>query len=197
MFFTNDGIFYHRVIAGFILAVQKTFKVEIYAQGEDDQMHSESGIDAAISAFVRHTELGTIKYEGKGNQIAMEMILRGYINDVQKQQFIHNTYQSLALFYKLRKINITKLDVNFLNQSGITILTLIRDDMTISEDEIDLYVALVSNEFTSLLLNDGDETINSYQHDVKKNLLKRLSSQWNPEQKIIAYRHRGKMFVFE
>ncbi len=162
-------------------------------------MNRDAGIDAAISAFIRHPELSSIKYEGKNNIISLEMILKGYIDEQQKQEFIHKTYQALTLFHKLRKISINNIKLEFIVHSDICILTLIRDDISLCEEEIDLYLRLTDQDFSSVLLREMDEELvqDQIQRDVKNTIMKKINNSWNPEQKLIAYRDRGKMFVFD
>ncbi len=162
-------------------------------------MNTDTGIDAALSAFIRHPELSSIKCEGKDNTIAMEMILKGYIDEKQEQHFTLRTHQSLTLFYRLRKISGAKVKLKFSTQSEITILTLIRDNCTLSEEEINIFVLLACQEFSNVILSETDEQLFSEQihHDVKRTLIKKFSNKWHPDQKLIAYRDRGKMFVFD
>lgn len=162
-------------------------------------MNADTGIDAAISAFIRHSELGSIKYTSKENIISMEMIIKGSIDEKQKQQFIHKTNQALHLFYKLRQIKVHKIMINFATQADISIMTFIRDDSSLSEEEIDLYVALAGIEFSALLLNDMDENFlkEKLHNDMKRTVLDKINHKWKPDQKVIAYRDQGKMFVFD
>lgn len=157
-------------------------------------MIPDTGINAAISAFIRHTEFGSIKYVSKENIISMEMIIKGYIDDKQKQQFIHKTYEALNLFYQLQQIQIDHLQVKINVYADVSIITFSRDDQSLCEEEIDLFVTLTGMEFSALLLNDKYETV-SYQY-MKQTVLNKINHEIKPNQKVIAYRDQGKMFVF-
>lgn len=157
-------------------------------------MISDSGINAAISAFIRHSELGSIKYVSKDNKISMEIIIKGYIEDKQKQQFIHKTYEALNLFYQLQQIKTDHLQIKFIAYADISIITLIRDDRSLCEEEIDLFVTLTEMEFSARLLNDENEAV-SYQ-DMQQAVIDNIKYKIRPDQKVIAYRDQGKMFIF-
>lgn len=162
-------------------------------------MNADSGLDAVISAFIRYPEISSIKYEARDNTVAMEMILKGHIVDKQMKRFVERTKQSLTLFYKLRQINARQLVINFASRRDITILTFSRDNCSLSEEEIELYVILASQAFSAVLLTDmlkQDYNGRSY-HDFKKSVMQKINRERHPYQKVFAYRDGGKMFVFD
>lgn len=162
-------------------------------------MNMNSSLDAVISAFIRYPEMSSIKYEARNNTVAMEMILKGHIVDKQQKRFAERSKQSLALFYKIHQICPDQLTINFTRRRDITILTWSRDNFSLSEDEIELFVILAIQEFSAVLLTDGlEHDINgATYHDFKKSVMRKISREHHPYQKVFAYRDRGKMFVFD
>lgn len=161
-------------------------------------MNADSSLDAVISAFIRYPEMSTVKYEAKNNTVAMEMILKGHIVDKQQRRFVERTKQSLALFYKLHQIKPVLLTINFARRRDITILTWSRDNLTLSEEEIELFVILACQDFSDFLLTDVLEQENGLTyHDFKKTVMQKINRLRNPYQKVFAYRDQGKMFVFD
>lgn len=169
-------------------------------QGEDDSMNdAASGLEAVISAFIRYPEISSLKYEAKSNTVAMEMILKGHIVDKHQRRYLYRIKQSLALFYKLHQILPYKQEIKFASRRDITILTLTRDLYSLCEEEIKLYVIMACQEFADVLLTDvmhQDYNDASY-HDFKKSVMQKIKHERHPFQRIIAYRDRGKMFVFD
>ncbi len=160
---------------------------------------ADASLDAVISAFIRYPVMSSIKYEAKNNTVAMEMILKGNIVDIQQRRFMERTKQSLALFYKLHQISPNQLTINFASRGDITILTLSRDNLSLSEEEIELFVVLACQEFSAVLLTDAQEQdLNgTTYHDFKETVMQKINRERHPYQKVFAYRDRGKMFVFD
>lgn len=162
-------------------------------------MHAELGLEAVLSALIRYPEMSSIKYEAIHNTAAMKMILKGHIVDKQQKHFIERSQQSLALFYKLHQITPNQVEIHFISRQDITILTLTRDLDSLREDEIELFMILVGQEFSAVLLTDAIEEQNtepSY-NKLKKTVMQRINRERHPYQKVFAYRDGGKMFVFD
>lgn len=173
--------------------------LEIVLQGEDESMIEDSGLDAVISAFIRYPEMSSIKYEAKHNTAAMEMILKGHIGDKQQRRFVERSRQSLALFYRLHKIQPSKLEIDFAKRRDIYILSLTRDLYSLTEEEIEVFIVLACQEFSAVLLTDVmEQQYNGrFYHDFKKSVMQKINRERHPYQKVFAYRDGGKMFVFD
>ena len=162
-------------------------------------MNADSSLDAVVSAFIRYPEMSAIRYEARNNTVAMEMILKGNIVDKQQKRFLERIKHSLALFHKIHQINPVQQTIKFVRQRDITILTWLRDNSSLSEEEIELFVILVNQDFSAVLLTDGFEyDLNgAAYHDFKKTVMQKISRVRHPYKKVFAYRDQGKMFVFD
>ncbi len=162
-------------------------------------MHIEAAIDAVISAFIRNPEISSIQYIARQNIIEIEMIIKENIDPGRNRYFCQKTKAALQMLHKLRENESKYMGIELNNHGNITILTLLRDAFTLTEEEIDLYVKMAGLEFSSMLLREDDENalLNTRVNDIKKQLLKRFNQKNNFAHNIFAYRNGGKMFVFD
>ncbi|HPF21161.1 MAG TPA: hypothetical protein PLC88_07450 [Syntrophomonas sp.] len=162
-------------------------------------MDIEAALDAVISVFIRNPEISSIQYQAEQNVIAIEMIITENIDVQDNLMICRNLEAALGMIHKLRGTEPKKLGIELNNQGNIGILVLRRDALTLSEEEVDLYVQLAGQKFEAMLLreNDRNSLLKNRFDDIKKQLLQSLNQPDRLTRNIFAYRDRGKMFVFD
>jgi len=173
-------------------------KIINLVEGEDRLMVNESGLDAIISVFIRYSELSAVKYDVKSDTIKIETALNNSIGEEQRSKFITCCQKSMALFYRMTKVEPVQFALKFIENSGITILRLYRDSLTLREQEMELFVRLVRQEFASLLIMDDNDiaAVANLSGDVKRTLLQKLKQSHDSYHNIFAYRDEGRVFLF-
>jgi len=161
-------------------------------------MVSESSLDTIISVFIRHSELCAVKYDVKSDTIKIDTALNDSIDEEKRNKFITCCQKSMALFYGMTKVEPVQFALKFIENSGITILRLYRDSKTLQEQEMELFVQLLRQEFKSLLIRDDNDiaAIANLSGDIKRNLLQKLKQSYDTYHNIFAYRDEGRVFVF-
>jgi hypothetical protein len=161
-------------------------------------MNMDSGVDVILSSFIRYSELSSVKYDAEKDIIKIEAAFNGCITDRRRSRFITRYHQSMALFYTMHKINPAYGDLEFIEKSGITILRLYRESLSMREEEMELFVLLLRQEFASLLVRDENDMFAeaTLLKDIKDTLLKKIRESRQPYQNIFAYRDEGRVFVF-
>ena len=161
-------------------------------------MVNESGLDAMISVFIRYSELSAVKYDVKSDTIQIETALNDNINEEKRCKFIARCRQSMDLFYRMTRVEPVQFALKFIENSGITILRLYRDSKTLREQEMELFVQLLRQEFASLLIRDDNDiaALANQSIDVKATLLKKIKQSHDSYHSIFAYRDEGRVFVF-
>ncbi|MDD4171271.1 MAG: hypothetical protein PHQ94_03450 [Syntrophomonas sp.] len=169
----------------------------IFIKGED-VMDMGTGLDAIMSVFIRYSELSAVKYDAKRDIIKIEIALNDGIKTEQGSRFINRYHQSMALYYNMTDMEPIHIKLQFIENSGITILRLYRDSQTLREEEMELYVRLVRQEFASLLIRDDNAivAVAPLSGDEKRNLLHKIRQSHDSYHNIFAYRDEGRVFVF-
>ena len=161
-------------------------------------MENDSGLEAILASFIRFTELSAVKYDVEKDIIKIEIALNSCIGGQHRHRFINRYMKSMVLFHKMHKIDPSFVDLDFIEKSGITIIRLYRDSVSLREEELELVVLLLRQEFASLLVRDD---INMFAEaelpgDFKDTFLRKLRESRQPYQNIFVYRDEGRVFVF-
>jgi len=161
-------------------------------------MKIESGLDAVLSVFIRYSELSAVKYDVEKDLVKIEIALNDRVPDEQVQRFGVKYRKSMELFYHMLNYEPITIELGSIEKSGITILRIYRDGLTIREEEMELCVRLLRQEFDSLLVRDDNDIVTGAMltGEVKESLLQKIREYHQPYHNIFAYRDEGRVFVF-
>lgn len=161
-------------------------------------MDKGSGLDALMSAFIRYAELSAVKFDAVRDIIKIELALDTSLTEEQGNRFIIACHQSMALFYKMSNIKPIHISLKFIEHAGITILRLYRDSKTLMEDEIELFIKLVRQEFASWLIRDDNDIVTTaiLNGDEEKHLINKIRQSHDCYHNLFIYRDQGRVFVF-
>jgi len=161
-------------------------------------MKMESGLDAVLSVFIRYSELSAVKYDVERDLVKIEIALNDRVPDEQVQLFTKRYRKSMELFYQMLNYQPVTIELGSIEKSGITILRIYRDGLTIREEEMELSVRLLRQEFDSLLVRDDNDIVTGaiLNGEVKESLLQKIREYHQPYHNIFAYRDEGRVFVF-
>jgi hypothetical protein len=161
-------------------------------------MNNESGLDAVLSVFIRYSELSAVKYDVKRDMVKIEIALNDCLPEEQVKQFEIRYRKTMELYYRMLKYEPTLVELRSIEKSGITILRIYRDGQTLREEEMELFVRLLRQEFDSWLVRDDNDLVTGdlLSGEVKKSLLQKIREYRQPYHNIFAYRDDGRVFVF-
>ena len=161
-------------------------------------MEMESGLDALVSAFLRHVELSAVKYDSVRDIIKIEVALNTSLTLQEGNRFIDECQKSMALFYRMKKLDPIHISLKLIDHAGITILRLYRDSQTLVEEEIGLFIGLVRQEFASWLIRDDNDMVTAalLNGDEKTQVVNKIKSGQDSFRNLFVYRDKGRVFVF-
>ena len=161
-------------------------------------MEMESGLDALVSAFLRHVELSAVKYDSVRDIIKIEVALNTSLTLQEGNRFIDECQKSMALFYRMKKLDPIHISLKLIDHAGITILMLYRDSQTLVEEEIGLFIGLVRQEFASWLIRDDNDMVTAalLNGDEKTQVVNKIKSGQDSFRNLFVYRDKGRVFVF-
>jgi len=161
-------------------------------------MKIESGLDVVLSVFIRYSEFSVVQYDIEKDLVKIEVALNDRVPDEQVQRFTTKYRKSMELFYHMLNYEPVTIELGSIVKSGITILRIYRDGLTIREEEMELSVRLLRQEFDSLLVRDDNDIVTGAMltGEVKESLLQKIREYHQPYHNIFAYRDEGRVFVF-
>ena len=155
-----------------------------------------AGLGIIIDASVKYSELNGIIYQTDEQIIALKFALKGAKEDNGFQDLPVKLHKNYEVFHLLCGSEPQVFKTNFLEREGITFFTLYRDEGTLTEAEIDLYIQIMKDEFDHWLIKDDIDiaTQDTYRKSLKNNLLKRIHKSRNCNS-FWAFRSGGQVFV--
>lgn len=159
-------------------------------------MTNGSGLDIFLTISLKYPELNAVRYLVDKHQIILEVALQGNI-DYQKKTFTEKMRKHLSLLHKLSNKEPVLLELGFKEVAEITFLRFCRDVSSLTEEEIELFLSLLMQDFSGMIIKDPEnltckDTLNT---KTKRNLLKKMTTD-NSVTDFFAYREQGKVFVF-
>ncbi|MDD2619104.1 MAG: hypothetical protein PHC92_00320 [Syntrophomonadaceae bacterium] len=161
-------------------------------------MSNDKGLDIFISVSLKYPELNAVKYQADEEKIYFELALIQNIDKNVKEIFLNKLKNCLIMYHKITSTQPSLLDLSFHENGGVNFLRVQRDIKTICEEEIELLLLMVSEEFNNYMLQDNSRIViqDSLKKRLKKNLLKKINTGNAGANNFLAYRQEGKVMVF-
>lgn len=161
-------------------------------------MTEEAGLDIFISVSLRYPELNAVKYEAEQDRIILEIAHKGSIIQCQQEHFVTKAKDCLSLFHKLSERKPVLVDFDFIEKSNVTFIRFYRDVVSLSEEEINLFMNLLKDEFTDILHEESIciVTEESFKLQVKNNLLRKIQKDDMHTSNFFSCRDNGRVLVF-
>ncbi|MDD3267737.1 MAG: hypothetical protein PHX14_00315 [Syntrophomonadaceae bacterium] len=161
-------------------------------------MKNDCGLDIFISISLKYPELNAVKYQADQEKIFLELALKQDIDKRHKETFIRKLEDCLRIFHRLSSTWPSLMDLSFQENGGVSFLRVYRDINTLVEEEIELLLLMVREEFKDLLFQNDDRIIleDSVKKRLKKNLLSKINTGNLGATNFLAYRQEGRVLVF-
>lgn len=161
-------------------------------------MNSDWGLDIFISISLKYPELNAVKYQADQEIMFLELALNQNIDKAHKQAFIKKAEDCLLIFHRLSASSPSLLNLSFEENGGVNFLRVYRDIKTLEEQEIELLLFMVREEFKDLLFQADERIIveDSVKKRLKKDLLNRINTGNVGATNFLAYRQEGRVLVF-
>ncbi len=171
-----------------VLLQKKTFK------------NDEESINLLTSLMLRFPELCKINYTPNGQLLKMNFILQGEIDYKLLTCFKERLENCVNVFMYYENKRMPKcINIEYAMNSGITVIQITRDTVTLTPKEITLIVDILHQQFENKIVSDGlyidDEELLDHD-DYIGNMLDNLRIR-KPKNKFIALREEGRVLVFK
>lgn len=157
---------------------------------------NDASLDILINVPLKHPELNAIKYQANKKTISLKFALLGIMAEVDIQNYYNKVLKAAKIYHELcgGTPEIFEMEIDVTEE--VTFISLYRDEESLSEEEVDIYIAFLKEDFNDYLVRDGISIIknDSYKRRLKKNLLNKITQDENCDS-FWAFRQGGKVFV--
>ena len=159
---------------------------------------NETGLEIFLNVSVNFPEINIVKYDYNSDLLIIEVALGKEIDQEQEEKFITRGRECMQLLHKLEESKPEIFNIKFKRLAGLTFLRYYRDVKSINENEINLLISLLREEFYDCLLDDGKTALtrDSFKKQVKRDLLLQLNNNHDNAGYLFAYRDHGRLCMF-
>lgn len=157
---------------------------------------NNSSLDILINVPLKYPELNAIKYQADEQTIALKFALLGIPVATNLQEFQDKLHKVFKIFHELGGGSPKIFKISLERIEEVIFISLYRDEESLSEEEIDLYITFLKGDFDDYLVKDRIDIIknDSYKKRLKKNLLHKINQAQNCNS-FWAFRQGGQVFV--
>lgn len=159
-------------------------------------MHQAIKLGPLITAFVMNPEISAVQTDLLRGVSQIQLVVQGTIEESEQQDLLKQCHKSLALYYDISDIQPCIINIDIVDKAGVIIINLIRDNCSISKEEIDIFISILNQHFGNCLLKEIDKLS---QKDLDRNIKKVLFNRDNQKKisrNFFAYRDEGQVVVF-
>jgi len=163
------------------------------------QEEVSDSIGLLISILVRYPEVGTINYDPLNQHLRFTFIFSGVLEEKELVKFKRTMVESIDTYNDLEHRSAAVVEVDHHLCDHFTMLEVIRDVGTLSQEEIALVIELVHMKYAQNLVTEKNEGLLEEDLQMQEELIEhmleniRISSS---EKNLIAFREEGRVLVF-
>lgn len=156
-------------------------------------MIENTELNKIVNIFFRHVELHSIKFDANKKQLVFELAFAANTTPEGKNDLKLLIDNCMQFYYKQKKIKPVCYQIRISEYGDLTLLNLYRDVGTLSDEELDLFIYILNQNYSTILPAD-ERVIHTDADFIQTNTYKNLNI--NAYNNILAYREQGKVFVF-
>ncbi|MBU7005248.1 hypothetical protein [Phosphitispora fastidiosa] len=168
-----------------------------YKTAPQDEVSDSIGL--LISILVRYPELGTINYDPELQQLRFTFIFSGVLDEEKMVNFKDMVVASIEAYNSLENRSPLVTEVRFNPCEEFTMLEIIRDVGTMSQEELSMLIELVHSNFKKDLIFEKNEYLLEedllIQEELIEHMLENIKLSF-PQKNLIAFREDGRVLVF-
>ncbi|MBE3574654.1 MAG: hypothetical protein IMW99_04240 [Firmicutes bacterium] len=178
--------------------VRKGFVPEDPAESEG--LQSSTGL--LISLLMRHPEIASIRFSRQNQALKFTFVVKAVLSRADWEAFVQRLRDSVEAFHSLNGFQDVPLAVRRSPYRDLTLIEIMRDVATLSQEEIALLTRITAETFAGKLVMEKDadarepeEEEAAYQDELIQSLLDDLKVS-DGGRDLIGYREAGRVFVF-
>lgn len=157
---------------------------------------NDSCLEILINVPLKYPEINAVKFKAEIKILALEFALREKPDAPELNAFYLKMKKAGGLYHQICGSSAAITEVALIQKEEVCFLTVYRDEESLTEGEIDIYINILKEFFDSLLIKDraNIDTKDSYKKQLKKNLMHRIH-QGQDYTYLWAFRQGGRVFV--
>lgn len=164
-----------------------------------DDTPSSDGVNLLISILVRYPEIGSIRFNPENHSLQLIFLLSQSSEEEKGKEFYLFLEDSIGAFHTLTGTSPNLIDIQLSISKPVALLTVTRDIITITKNEIDMLIALLRDHFTHRLLTDYNESMLEEDLRLQENVIEDMLANIKKNQteyRLIGIREDGRVMVF-
>lgn len=164
----------------------------------DNRLSVDESIELMISILICYPEINTVKTDPKSEEIVFSFLLKKALTEKEFLEVSHKLTESIEAFLFVQNMNSSTLRIKRQSYNNYSLIEVVRDFQTITQQELSLIIQLVNQNLAADLLTEQIQSIDiedlAIQQEIIEDLIGRL--QYQNQRDLIGFRESGKVMVF-
>ena len=170
--------------------------MDYHLEDYDTIDYSSDQVSLLISLLVRFPEIGTVHYDPLDQVLRLVFLLKGVLSE--NLDTFGTWFEShLAVFHTLKQEPVSVATIRRVENGELGMLEIRRDLPSLSREEINLIIQLVSDYFSDSLVREGPDVSEDDKEDQDFLIDSMLSSgPLKGNERLTGFRESGRVLVF-
>lgn len=158
----------------------------------------DESIELMISILICYPEINTVKTDPRSEEIIFSFLLKKALTEEEFTEIAGKLTESVEAFLFVQNMVAATLRVEKQSYNDYSLIEVIRDFQSITQQELSLIIQLVNRNLAKYLLAEQIQSIDledlAVQEEIIEDLIVRL--QYQNQRDLIGFRESGKVMVF-
>lgn len=168
---------------------------------------AQTSVNLLMSILVRYPEIATVRFDPRGRCLKFTLIIRKHAGKPGRERsfrklldiFETKLRESLSSYQSLIDIEPSQFEVDKTEAGNFCIITIRRDVMTLTHDEISLIIDLANDVFARNLVVDHEAALMEEERMAQDEMIANMLDDLRESRegaKLIGFREEGRVVIF-
>lgn len=166
-------------------------------EANNDQI--SDGVNLLISMLIRHPEIGTVSFVPHRHCLQLKFMLSAIPTPIEFSTLKKLVMDSIAAYNMLEGVPVEIAEIELNSYEQVAMLSITRDFISVSKNEISLLVALLHENLTNYLIIDPNSSLGEedllLQEEVIEDMLENIKNH-STLHPLIGIRENGRVLIF-
>lgn len=152
-----------------------------------------------VSILIRYPEFVSIRYGSANGDLLFSFLVNGICSETEIGEFQHTLYTHLSAYMEFTRRRGFLFHLHVMQHGEHTLVEMIRDVATLSQQELSLILNLTRNTFGSRLIYEIEEPLREEENSLQDEMIDQILEDvrvMGTHRELVGYRESGRVFVF-
>lgn len=152
-----------------------------------------------VSILIRYPELVSIRYGPANGDLLFSFMVSGACSDKEISEYQHKIDTHLKAYMELTGRRGFMLHLHVMQHGEHTLVEMVRDVATLSQQELSLILALTRTTFSGRLIYEAEEPLREEENLFQEEMIDEILEDVRVmaiHRELVGYREAGRVFVF-